>query len=47
MLLRPLTMLGHLQSMSCFIAKGQIHRSSHFIPPQGENCDLNYLVDIL
>ena len=35
-----------LQSLSCFIAEGQIHWSSHFIPPQGKNCDLNYLVDI-
>ena len=47
MLVKVLMMLGHLPSMSCFIAKGQIHWSSHFIPPQGENCDLNYLVDIL
>ena len=34
-------------TVSWFIAEGQIHWSSHFLPPQGENCDLNYLADIL
>ena len=35
------------RTVSWFIAEGQIHWSSHFLPPQGENCDLNYLADIL